>query len=305
MTDNSERSLTPPASKDRSLGPAPLPTFHGKGCICKQYPRNDCPALQTPEGQERERARELNSARCRLREAEIRWSEAGEEVARLRAVLGELAATLHERGDADREAEMAARALNGEPTSARETTPAPTSNKLTESLCHEGEKDWQIDQLLEYLHYDPETKSHPDWVARAQAAEAEVERLTRERQGWVDTAAEFARNMEYYQGLVDRIGRAIGREAYIADDGSVSQDVLRAKVPEIVERVLSERNQSPSETAGDGLSIDETRFLAALAGVKPPAGSPGGHTAYGRTLIERVWDEYMRLRTSEKADGTP
>ena len=79
---------TPPlSSKDRSLGPAPLPTFHGKGCICNQYPRKDCPALQTPEGQERERARELNSARCRLREAESRWSEPGGEVARLRAVL--------------------------------------------------------------------------------------------------------------------------------------------------------------------------------------------------------------------------
>lgn len=52
----------------------------------------------------------------------------------------------------------------------------------------------------------------------------------------------------------------------------------------------------------DGISC-ETRILAALAGVKPPAGSPGGHTAYGRTLIERVWDEYMRLRASEKASA--
>lgn len=89
-----------------------------------------------------------------------------------------------------------------------------------------------------------------------QAAEEEIERLTRERQGWVDTAAELARNMEYYRGLMDRIGRAIGREAYTADDGSVSQDVLRAKVPEIIERVLSERAQSPSETSGDWRPIE-------------------------------------------------
>lgn len=52
--------------------------------------------------------------------------------------------------------------------------------RLTEALCFEGEKDYQIDQLLDYLHYDPDTRSHPDWVARAQTAEAEVERLSRE-----------------------------------------------------------------------------------------------------------------------------
>ena len=61
---------------------------------------------------------------------------------------------------------------------------------------------------------------------------------TPERSPWEETAAQFCRNMEYYRGLVDRIGRAIGPEAYVADDGSVSEDVLRAKVPEIIERLL-------------------------------------------------------------------
>lgn len=64
------------------------------------------------------------------------------------------------------------------------------------------------------------------------------EQLQRERDAWESTAAQFARNMEYYQGLVDRIGRAIGPMAYTADDGSVSDGVLRAKVPEIIERSL-------------------------------------------------------------------
>lgn len=52
---------------------------------------------------------------------------------------------------------------------------------------------------------------------------------------WEETAAQFARNADYYRGLLDRIGRAIGPEAFTADDGSISEDVLRAKVPEIIE----------------------------------------------------------------------
>lgn len=69
----------------------------------------------------------------------------------------------------------------------------------------------------------------------------ENRRLTRERDNWQESAAQFARNMEYYRGLVDRIGRAIGPEAYTADDGSVSEDALRAKVPELIERLLGNR----------------------------------------------------------------
>ena len=99
-----------------------------------------------------------------------------------------------------------------------------------EALAHEGQKDARIEELLSYLHFDG--VSHRDWVADCQTLEAECN-------NWKESAAAFARNMEYYQGLVDRIGRAIGPEAYTAEDGSKSDDVLRAKVPEIIERLLS------------------------------------------------------------------
>lgn len=66
---------------------------------------------------------------------------------------------------------------------------------------------------------------------------AEIERLRAEVEAWQKTAAEFHRGMEYYRGLLDKIGETIGDEAYVADDGSVSDDVLRAKVPEIIERL--------------------------------------------------------------------
>lgn len=83
------------------------------------------------------------------------------------------------------------------------------------------------------------------WIARAQAAEARVkvleENLSRERDAWMETANQQARNAQYYRGLVVKIGQMLGQSAYTSDDGSV-QDVLCDKVPELVEASLS---QSP------------------------------------------------------------
>jgi len=45
---------------------------------------------------------------------------------------------------------------------------------------------------------------------------------------------------EYYRGLVERCGKAVGVRAYTDDDGVVHQDVLNAKVPEIIEEDYSQ-----------------------------------------------------------------
>ena len=76
---------------------------------------------------------------------------------------------------------------------------------------------------------DPETS---DRVMDPVLAEAVAQRIA----NWMDTAAQNQRNSDYYRGLIERCGKAIGRLAYIADDGSVSEDVLCAKVPELVEK---------------------------------------------------------------------
>lgn len=52
--------------------------------------------------------------------------------------------------------------------------------------------------------------------------------------GWERSACNYAKNMEYYRGLLDQIGSIIGEAAYTCDDGSKSEDVLRAKLPELV-----------------------------------------------------------------------
>lgn len=56
---------------------------------------------------------------------------------------------------------------------------------------------------------------------------------------WEETAAFHYRNECYYRDLVREIGAMFGADAYISDDGSVQQDVLCAKVPELVKRLLA------------------------------------------------------------------
>ena len=54
---------------------------------------------------------------------------------------------------------------------------------------------------------------------------------------WIETARMFAHNADYYRGLLDRVASHLGSEVYLCDDGSVSDEPLRAKIPELVERM--------------------------------------------------------------------
>ena len=51
---------------------------------------------------------------------------------------------------------------------------------------------------------------------------------------WEQTAAKVSVDRDYYRGLVVKIGKLFGKDAYTSDDGSVQQDVLCAKVPDLV-----------------------------------------------------------------------
>ncbi len=64
------------------------------------------------------------------------------------------------------------------------------------------------------------------------------EQLIQERDNWVETAKQYARNQEYYRGLLVQIGKMFGKKAYISDDGSIQEDVLCAKVPELVKELI-------------------------------------------------------------------
>lgn len=63
---------------------------------------------------------------------------------------------------------------------------------------------------------------------------------------WEREAQQQAKNVAFYRDLVIRAGKAIGKAAYTCDNGDVSQDVLCAKVPELVEAMVSTKTVDPS-----------------------------------------------------------
>ena len=92
--------------------------------------------------------------------------------------------------------------------------------------------------------------AEPDWMeeSRMLAAQCWCDKETENREMdtvlaeavakriavWMETAAQNQRNADYYRGLLVRCGKTIGDRAFIADDGTRSQDVLCAKIPEII-----------------------------------------------------------------------
>jgi hypothetical protein len=77
---------------------------------------------------------------------------------------------------------------------------------------------------------DPETSDREMDVV---LAEAVAQRIA----GWMDTAAQYARNEDYYRGLLDACAPVLGEAVFIADDGSRSDEPLRAKIPELVAKL--------------------------------------------------------------------
>ena len=54
---------------------------------------------------------------------------------------------------------------------------------------------------------------------------------------WEETARDAYKSLAYYQNQLRRVGMLFGAAAYTADDGSVHDAVLLAKVPELVHRL--------------------------------------------------------------------
>ena len=94
--------------------------------------------------------------------------------------------------------------------------------------------DWMDEarQLAAQCWCDDETS---DRVMDPELAEAVAKRIA----AWMDTAAQHCRNEAYYRDLVIEIGEMLGPDAFISDDGSIQQDVLCAKVPELVRKVIN------------------------------------------------------------------
>jgi len=99
---------------------------------------------------------------------------------------------------------------------------------------------------------DPEIEGR---VMDPPLAEAIAKRIA----NWMDTAAQNQRNADYYRGLLVRCGEAIGDQAYIADDGNISEHVLCAKIPELVEAAFCKAVKSDQPR-------DQTKLYSASVG---------------------------------------
>ena len=87
-------------------------------------------------------------------------------------------------------------------------------------------------QMAAQCWCDPETENK---VMDPVLCEAVAIRIA----NWMDTEAQNQRNIDYYRGLLVKCGEAIGKRAYTQDDGGISEDVLCAKIPELVEKIVS------------------------------------------------------------------
>jgi len=64
-----------------------------------------------------------------------------------------------------------------------------------------------------------------------------IESVAQSIASWMDAAARHIRNEEFYRDIVHEIGELFGDEAKTADDGTVMEDVLALKVPELVKKL--------------------------------------------------------------------
>ena len=97
----------------------------------------------------------------------------------------------------------------------------------------------------------PETDSQPVIMAinedgyQVPCVDIEFARkLEDQRNSWEQTAAHYLDGMHYYRGLVEQIGKIIGIESYVQDDGGIVDSVLCDKVPELVEELKRERDEA-------------------------------------------------------------
>ena len=77
---------------------------------------------------------------------------------------------------------------------------------------------------------DPETS---DRIMDIVLAESMARRVA----AWMDTAAQFAQDVDFYRGLLDQCAASLGPEVFVSDDGSIQDSPLRLKIPALVEQL--------------------------------------------------------------------
>lgn len=87
------------------------------------------------------------------------------------------------------------------------------------------------------MDFENSDEGYPGIAVDVLELTSRVRELEAEKEGWKETAAQHLRNEDYYRGLVQEIGKHFGADSYTSDDGSIQQDILCAKVPDLVARM--------------------------------------------------------------------
>jgi deoxycytidylate deaminase len=141
-----------------------------------------------------------------------------------------------------------------------------------------------------------------------------LNQATYERDAWEANAASYSRNTDYYRDIVDRCGRAIGIEAFTADDGGIHDTPLRAKVAELVEQLCVERaKDARTKDAAARLSAKLHEIFenpayqgvfasAAIHGVKYAGPNCAGELLVLDAALSEVRSEQRAATVSEATD---
>jgi hypothetical protein len=117
------------------------------------------------------------------------------------------------------------------------TDQSPHSSELQESflISEEKHKDRKerclqiakdsLEGIFKQHYIDPERDSAATKITQLLA-------------NWIESYAQEASNREFYQNIVRQTGEIFGPESKISDDGSVQEDVLALKVPELAEKYV-------------------------------------------------------------------
>lgn len=103
--------------------------------------------------------------------------------------------------------------------------------------------EWMSAESLE-MHIVRLKQNLREQAMRIAQLQQESAALREEKANWEETAAQYARNADYYRDLVVQIGKHFGEKARTSDDGSVQDDVLCAKVPELVAELKESRDNA-------------------------------------------------------------
>jgi hypothetical protein len=68
--------------------------------------------------------------------------------------------------------------------------------------------------------------------------ERDLSAVSSQRDNWKETAEQHTRNQEFYHGIVTDIGNMFGLPARLTDGGTICEDVLALKVPELVAQLI-------------------------------------------------------------------